>query len=219
MVHICVVRYYRHIRRRTDRPDMFSVPILRTFARNNNVLFICCYWRPTRFPFRLFVCLIVCLFFCFFVCFFQFFYCFLCLIVSFVCFLCFFVFLFVCFFLCFFLSFFLCLFVCYTNERDSELTFSSWIFQELIRPVDEMEPGGGRGVERLPSLEQELALAGEGAEARKALIHILYHSQFQHNISVRIRDILVRLRIRPRRGGGRGQAGAQLHSLSFTVWT
>ncbi len=38
--------------------------------------------------------------------------------------------------------------------------------------MDEMEPGG-RGVDRIPSLEQELALAGEGAEARQALSYIL----------------------------------------------
>jgi hypothetical protein len=50
--------------------------------------------------------------------------------------------------------------------------------------VEEMEPGGGRGVDRLPSLEQELALAGEGAEARQAPSYILYPSQFEHNISV-----------------------------------
>ncbi len=44
--------------------------------------------------------------------------------------------------------------------------------------------GSGRGERLLPSLEQELALAGEGAEARQALSYILYHSQFEHNNSV-----------------------------------
>ncbi len=66
--------------------------------------------------------------------------------------------------------------------------------------MEEMEPGGGR-VDRLPSLEQELALAGEGAEARQATqLHSFYHSEFQHNISVldpdpRICTFVYRIRI------------------------